>query len=72
MEWDQLGKALVSTLAFSAVGLVIFGLAFWFMEIVAPFSIKKEIEEDQNTALAIIMGSVVVGIALVIMGALLG
>jgi hypothetical protein len=31
-----------------------------------PFSIRKEIEDDQNTALAIIMASVIIGIALII------
>jgi uncharacterized membrane protein YjfL (UPF0719 family) len=33
---------------------------------VIPFSVRKEIEEDQNTALAIIMGSVILGLAIII------
>ena len=59
-------------MAFSFVGVFVFGLAFWLMEKLTPFSLRKEIEEDENKALAMIMSSVVLGIALIIMGALLG
>jgi uncharacterized membrane protein YjfL (UPF0719 family) len=72
MELEQLGKHLLTTLAFTGMGLVIFGLAFWLMEKLAPFSIRKEIEDDQNTALALLMASIIIGISLIIMGALTG
>ncbi len=63
---EQLGRQILSTLAFSVVGIVLFVLAFWVMNKMAPFSIKKEIEEDQNTALAIIMGAVILGLAIIV------
>ena len=69
---ETLLKGLVSTVAYSLIGIIFFGMAFWLMEKLAPFSIRKEIEEDENDALALIMSAVVVGIALIIMGALLG
>jgi len=72
MDLDTLGKQLLTTLAFTSLGLVIFGLAFWIMEKLAPFSLRKEIEEDHNTALAVIMSAVIIGISLIIMGALIG
>lgn len=72
MELADLGKQLLITLAFTGLGLVLFGVAFWLMDRITPFSIRKEIEEDQNTALAIVMASIIIGISLVIMGALLG
>ncbi|HEX3584328.1 MAG TPA: DUF350 domain-containing protein, partial [Thermoanaerobaculia bacterium] len=31
-----------------------------------PFSIRKEIEEDQNISLAILIGSVMLGLAIII------
>jgi len=37
-----------------------------------PFSIVKEIEQDQNTALAIVMGSVILGISIIIAAAIMG
>ncbi|MAC28960.1 MAG: hypothetical protein CMN31_12110 [Sandaracinus sp.] len=39
---------------------------------ISPFSVRKEIEEDQNTALAVVMGSVILGIALIVAAAMLG
>ncbi len=57
---------LIETLVFTLIGLMFFGLAIWIMEKVAPFSIRKEIEEDQNTALGIIMGAVIIGIAMIL------
>ena len=38
----------------------------------SPFSIRKEIEDDQNTALAIIIGAVIIGVALIIAAAVHG
>jgi putative membrane protein len=57
---------LVAALVFALVGLIFFTVAFVIMVKAAPFSVRKEIEEDQNTALAIIMGSVILGIALIV------
>ena len=53
-------------------GIAFFALAFLVIRMVTPFSVRKEIEEDQNTALAIIIGSVVIGIALIISAAVHG
>ena len=61
---------LLLTLIYSAVGLSFFGLAFFIMTKVTPFSIKKEIEEDQNTSLGIIIGSVIIGLSLIISAAI--
>ena len=69
---DQLANLIVLTLAFTTVGLILFAFAFWIMNKVAPFSVRKEIEDDQNTALAIVMGSVIIGIALIVAAAVHG
>lgn len=65
MEWINVHQ-LLNSLIFTAVGIVIFALAFYLMAKVIPFSVRKEIEEDQNTALGVIMGSVVIGLAIII------
>jgi putative membrane protein len=57
---------LVAAIIFSIVGLLFFAIAFVIMAKASPFSLRKEIEEDHNTALAIIMASVILGIAIVI------
>jgi len=72
MDTDRMLGALVSSAAFAAVGLVVFAIAFWLMTKVAPFSVRKEIEEDQNTALGVIMAGVIIGVALIIAAAVHG
>ena len=54
------------TLAYTVFGLVMFGVAFWIMVKLTPFSIRKEVEEDQNVALAILIGAVMLGLAIII------
>lgn len=59
-------ESLLSTVAYSMIGLLFFGLSFLLMRAVIPFSIRKEIEEDQNVALAVVMGAVLIGQAIII------
>jgi len=67
MNWWQLhGQQVVSALVFSAIGIGVFGLFFLILPRLLPFSLKKEIEEDQNVALAIVIGAIVLGMAFII------
>lgn len=69
LTWPQ---AILNVAAFTAIGLVLFGLAFFLMGKFTPFSLRKEIEEDQNIALAIVIASVIIGIAMIIVAAITG
>ncbi|MCA1633162.1 MAG: DUF350 domain-containing protein [Acidobacteria bacterium] len=69
---EDLTNVLVSTAIFTAFGLVVFGLAYTIIVKATPFSIRKELEEDQNVALAIVIGAVIIGIALIIAAAIQG
>ena len=63
---------LVTTLVFVLLGLIVFALAFLVIAKSTPFSVRKEIEEDQNIALAIVIASVILGSALIIAAAIHG
>lgn len=69
---DQLVNLVVTTLVFAIIGIILFALAFFIIVKVSPFSTRKEIEEDQNVALAILIGSVIIGIALIVAAAVHG
>ena len=69
---NQLADLILTTLAFTLLGLILFAIAFWIIVKVSPFSIRKEIEVDQNTSLAIIIGSVILGIAIIVAAAVHG
>ena len=68
----DLAGVLITTAIFTAFGLLVFGLAYLVIVKASPFSIRKEIEDDQNTALAIIIGSVIIGVAIIIAAAVNG
>jgi uncharacterized membrane protein YjfL (UPF0719 family) len=42
------------------------------MEKLTPFSIVKEIIDEHNVALSVIMGSIVIGISIIIAASILG
>jgi len=67
---EQLGKTVLYTFTFAMIGLLFFGFAFWLIVKISPSSIRKEIEEDQNTALAILIASVIIGISLIVSSAI--
>ena len=66
------GRQLIATLAFTILGLLLFALAFWIIGKVTPFSIRKELEEDQNTAIAIVIAAIIIGISLIVSAAVHG
>jgi putative membrane protein len=72
VKFEELAPVLVTTAIFTAFGLLVFGLAYFIILKATPFSIRKEIEEDQNVALAIVIGAVIIGISLIIAAAIQG
>ena len=52
------------------LGLVLFAAAYWLIMKLSPFSVRKEIQEDQNVALAVIIAAFVLGIALIVAAAI--
>lgn len=72
VKLEEIWNVIETTVIFVAIGLIVFAIAFLIVVLVAPFSVKKEIEEDQNTSLAIIIGSLIIGVAMIISAAIQG
>jgi putative membrane protein len=66
MHWGPLLAALI----YSAVGLIVFAVAFLIVDRMTPYHLWKEIIDEQNTALAIIVGAVAIGIAIIVSSAI--
>jgi putative membrane protein len=69
---ENLLPIVVTTLVFVIIGLIVFALVFLVITKAMPFSVRKEIEEDHNVALAIVISSVILGSALIIAAAVHG
>ncbi|GAB4280330.1 MAG: hypothetical protein Kow0029_24830 [Candidatus Rifleibacteriota bacterium] len=61
---------IISTIVYSVLGLVMYMIAFWLICKISPFSVRKEIEIDQNTSLGIIIGAVMIGLSIIIASAM--
>ena len=72
VKLEEIWNVIETTVIFVAIGLIVFAIAFLIVVLVAPFSVKKEIEEDQNTSLAIIIGALIIGGAMIISAAIQG
>ncbi|WP_257304670.1 DUF350 domain-containing protein [Geothrix campi] len=72
MITDQLLHQLLVAAIFSILGLVILGVVWLVLVKVLPFSLRKEMEDDQNVALGIVLGSLILGISLIIAAAIHG
>lgn len=72
IPFESLLPVLVTTVIFVLLGLVVFAVAFLIIGKATPFSVRKEIEEDHNVALAIVIGSVILGSSIIIAAAIHG
>ncbi len=70
MNWTSLFEHLIAAVLFGTVGIAMFLAALWLLRRLAPFSIDKELEEDQNVALSIVMGSLLIGLAIILAAAI--
>ena len=69
---ESLLPIVVTTVIFVILGLIVFAIAFVIIAKATPFSVRKEIEDDQNVALAIVIGAVILGSAIIIAAAVHG
>lgn len=65
-------RHLLAAVVFAAIGIVVLAVSFWVVEKMTPFSVMKEIEEDQNVALAIVVAAVIIGMSIIIGAAIMG
>ena len=62
----------LNTVIYTIFGVIVFAVAFFAMVKLSPFPIRKELEEDHNVAVAVLMASVILGLAIIIAAALHG
>lgn len=59
----------VSAILYAAIGIVIFAGSFLVIDKVTPYNLWKEIVQEHNTALAILLGAMSLGICVIIAAA---
>jgi putative membrane protein len=71
-DWNTFLWRLSSAAIYVVVGLAIFAAAYLIIDKVTPFSLRKELLEDKNHALAIVLGAVFISIAIILAAAIHG
>lgn len=61
----------VATIFYTILGLVLLGLCWKVIEWITPFSLRQEIEEDQNLAIAVLIGSLFIAMSILISAVIL-
>ncbi|UWQ28203.1 DUF350 domain-containing protein [Leisingera sp. M527] len=62
---------LISTVFYTFVGVALMGLVWKVIDWMTPFPIMKEIEQDQNMALAVLIGFLFLSISIIIAAVIL-
>jgi putative membrane protein len=70
MFWDTQQGHMVASIVYALIGVGIFAFAYIVMEKVLPFSLKKELAEDDNVAVGVVVGSIFIGISIIIASAI--
>lgn len=65
-------QGLLASLIYSLVGLAVFVAGWYVIRLIMPFDVHKEIEADQNVALGIVIGSFILGLAIIVAAAIVG
>ena len=60
----------VNAIVYAAIGIVIFASAFIIIDKITPYHLWKEIVQEHNTALAILLGAMSLGICIIIAAAI--
>jgi putative membrane protein len=63
---------LINSLIYSVLGLVVFCVGFALIDKLTPYNLWEELVKEKNIALAIVVGSVSIGLCLIIAAAVHG
>ena len=66
MNWPIVGTSIL----YAILGVVIFCITFVIVDKLTPFHLWKELVEKQNTAIAVVVGFVALGICIIVAAAI--
>jgi len=70
MFWETQQGHMMASIVYALIGVAIFAIAFLIMERVLPFSLRKELAEDDNVAVGLVVGSIFIGLSIIIASAI--
>jgi uncharacterized membrane protein YjfL (UPF0719 family) len=68
MNWNLL----LNSMIYSVTGLIVFCVGFMLIDKLTPYNLWEQLVKEKNLALAIVVGSISIGICLIIAAAVHG
>jgi putative membrane protein len=66
-----LWRLLIDASIFGVVGIVLLIVGYYVWELVTPYNVRKELQENKNVAVAIVVAAFILGMAIVVAASLL-
>lgn len=67
---DTLAANAIAAVVFAAIGIIVFIGSFILIDRLTPYRLWKEIIDDHNTALAILIGAIALGLSIIVAAAI--
>ena len=68
---NNIAQNFAAALIYALLGILLFVIGFWIFDKLTPGSLWKELLEDENVALGVLMAGVAIAIAIIIAAAIL-
>ena len=68
---EPLWRLLLDAALFGISGIVLLIIGYYVWELITPYNLRREIHENKNVAVAIVVASFIVGMAIVIAASLI-
>jgi putative membrane protein len=65
-----LWRMLLDVTIFGVIGIVLLILGYYIWELVTPYNLRRELQENKNVAVAVVAAAFIVGMAIVVAAAL--
>ena len=62
--------SLLAAFVYSLLGIVVFGIAFVVVDLLTPYNLWKQLVEEKNVALAIVVAAMALSIAIIVASAI--
>jgi putative membrane protein len=66
MNWNTVAASVL----YAFIGIIVFALSFVVVDKLTPYDLWKELVEKKNTALAIVVGMIALGICIIVAAAI--
>ena len=65
-----LGRAILDATIFGVTGIALLIVCYYIWELVTPYNLRHELQDNKNLAVAVVAASFIVGMAIVVAAAL--